>query len=183
MTSDNKPLIATACFILSLLLIVFVVWPKYQELQDLNEKVAQQRINLEKSEKYISNLEDLDSRLKDHKGQLEKIEMALPSEAGLPSLLNFVYQTSKDTNLNFKRVGSISTPPSKEDVKRAEVNITLVGSYKAFRSFVRTIEESARVIDVKKASAEVPSRKEQANQEEEEPPTFDVQLIVNYYSP
>lgn len=174
-----KPVVTAICFSLALFLLLFMVWPKYQTLQDVNQKVKQAQAQLQKNKEYVSKLETLSGRLDQRQQAMDKVETALPSKAGLPNLLHFLHDVSSNQGLLLKDVGEISEASSQGKIKRINVNLSLIGSYPSFKNFVRAVEKSSRIVEVKNISFRVPEPKEG----ESRPSRFEVKLSTHYYSP
>lgn len=174
-----KPIVAAISFSLALFLLLFMVWPKYQELRDVNQQISQTETQLEEGKEHIARLETLSDRLKKREEAVSKVESSLPSQSGLPSFLNFLYEISGDQGLLLRRVGSVSQSSYKGDIDQVSVELTLDGSYTDFRDFVKVVEKSARMIEVREMTFQMPEKQGEGNA----PAQFDVKLSTHFYNP
>jgi len=85
----SKTLFIIGSLVVALAVSVFLVWPTYQDLQEIEFKVEEKRAELRNQENYHSALEEAESKLDQHPDQLEKVNSALPSQPDLPSMFNF----------------------------------------------------------------------------------------------
>ncbi len=172
-----KPIIAAVCLSLALFLLLFMVWPKYQELQNVNQQIEQTKNQLQKSKEYMARLETLDDRLQEYDTAKKKVESALPSKPKLPCLLNFLQETSNDHGLLLNRISSISQSSSQGDIKKVNINLMMIGSYSSFKNFVRAVENSSRIVEVEEVKFRTPDK------EESSPPRFELRLSTHFYAP
>lgn len=169
-----KPIIATVCFCLALLMILFLVWPNYQDFRQTRQKIERAQVEIQRGEEYVSELQTYSERLEKKQSAMDKVSSSLPSEPGVPALLNFIRSTANDYGLTLKEIGSVSRDPFKEDINKVEMNVIVVGSYPSFKTFVRAVENSSRIIDIKNLSFRTP-------EDEEDSPRFQLRLVTYYY--
>lgn len=169
--------IAIIILLISILVIgVFLVFPKCQDLGSLQLEIGKKRAELQYKEKHISNLQEVSEELEKYKPELSKIDSALPSEPSLPSLFNFLQKASSQSGLIFRNVDSFSvaTPEEKPEIKEISLNLGVSGSYSAFRNFLSTLEKSARLIEIENISFSSPKEKETSF-------SFDLRIKVHSY--
>lgn len=133
--------------------------PKYEEILDLRDKVGIKRADLKNREQYFQELEKIAKELKNYNQNLAKIKTALPVGAMAPSLANYIQSVSSQSGLILKNFtyGSAKAAPVKTDsvslaIKSFEMNLSLSGSYTAFKDFLGKIEKSSRLIEVQEIS-------------------------------
>ena len=170
-----KPIATAVLISLALFLLLFMVWPKYQKLQDVNKQIKQVETQLEKNQDYVSRLEEFNSRLEDNQAELKKVKSSLPDDPKVPTFLNFINDTADDHGLLLKEVGSISRGSYKEGVKKINVKINLLGDYPSFESFAGAVDRSSRIIEFDNIIFRAP-------EEEGEPSQFEVKLSTHYRS-
>lgn len=149
-----RPLIAIIIFALALLAGIFFVWPKYQSLTALRAEVEQKRIELNSKNDYYSKIKDTSAELEKYQAQLAKISSALPDTASLPPLFDFLQKTSSDTGLVLEDISLGDTQllgekDGSSNVREININLELSGSYNALKSFLSSVEKSARFLSVK----------------------------------
>lgn len=164
----SRLILIIICFFLVLLIGFFLIWPKYQELKNLEAKIEGKKTELQYSEEYFSKLNQLSEKLKGYEDQLAKIDFALPSDASLTSLslINFLQGASDLNGLVFKEFSSYSitspetaakTPGSPETelpskIKEIRLSFEVSGLYSALKNFLIALEKSARIIEVESIS-------------------------------
>jgi len=153
----------------------FLIFPQYQNLKETNLKIQEKRTELQYKEEYFSNLKKISEELKNYELELSKIDSALPSDPSLPSLFNFLEKASSQNGLILKYVGSFSVTPSekKPEIKEIDLNITVAGSYPAFKNFLSTLEKIARFVEVENVAFSFPK--------EEEPFSFNLKIKAYSY--
>lgn len=177
---STKPAVAAICFSLALFMLLFMVWPQYQKLQDVNAKVDKAQTRLQQRKDYVNELQSLSKRLKEHEKEMKKVESVLPSKPSLSSLLRFLSKASNDHGLQLKNVGGLSKTSLENNVEKVEVNLTLIGSYSAFKNFVKAVEKSSRIIEVETVNFRMP---EQQEEERKRRPKFKLKFSTHYYTP
>ncbi|MBZ9578322.1 hypothetical protein KJA14_00520 [Patescibacteria group bacterium] len=156
------------CFFLILLIGLFLIWPKYQNLGALKLEIEGKEIELQYLEEYFQRLDQLSQELKKYEAQLSKIDFALPSDSSLTllSLINFLQKASSQNGLVFKELGSFSIilpkPPAEASglqesqlsskIKEIYLGFEVAGSYSALKNFLNTLEKSAKLIEVEEVS-------------------------------
>jgi len=157
-----------AIFFLVISLIgVFLVWPKYQELKNFSEEIKAKETEFGYIENYFQKLNQLSQELEKYETQISKIDFALSSNSSLTllSLVNFLQSASSQNGLIFKELSSFSitspkppagtpTPESQPlpKIKEISLGFEVSGSYFALKNFLRTIEKSAKLIEVENVS-------------------------------
>jgi Tfp pilus assembly protein PilO len=144
---------AVTFFFISILIILFLVFPQYQNLSSLKERVADFETALKNQEDYFQRLKKTASDLERYKDSLLKIDSALPSNPSLPELFNFIQKLCSQSGLALSKIGSISTTPLPQgQLKETRTEITVSGSYSDFKNFLSALEKSARLIEVENIS-------------------------------
>ena len=135
---------------------VLLVMPKYNETLDLQEKDAQAKTDLKNKNDYFEQLKKIDSQLKNYSDNLTKIKTALPDNPEAPALANFVQSASSQSGLILKNLtygyNNSTLKPAAENavatVQALDMQLSLSGSYPAFKDFLSRIEKSSRLIEV-----------------------------------
>ena len=173
----NKLIIIAGCLVLTLILGLTLVWPKYQSFQTLQVNIEEKNIELQSKEEYFSQIAEVSLQLEQYESELAKIASALPLETSLSSLFNFLQSTAAQTGLVLEEITlSAITSPQKEKVnlKEIHVNLSMVGAYSALKDFLLTIEASSRIIEVESISFESP-------EDPTESFTFRVEIKTYFY--
>jgi len=162
---NSIPLIIASCFILSLVLGIVLLWPRYQNLKELQESVSQKETEIQQQEQYFSNLSQIEEKIRKYDKELAKINSALPEDPSLPSLFNFLQKASSQSGLILKGISpfEISLLESSPNLKEIQFSFQVSGPYSSFKDFLSTLENSARLIEVENISFSSPKEGELFN--------------------
>lgn len=152
----NYPFYIVIFFSLSFFLIIFLIFPKYQNLNSLKKEIFEKEDELSSQEKYFETLRETSEELKKYEDSLSKVDTALPKNPSLPELLNFIQKTSSQSGLSLKGISPAVTSPLEGEIKETRINFLLVGSYSDFKNFLSILEKSARLIDIENFSFSSP---------------------------
>lgn len=148
-------------FFLTVALVAFLVLPKHQTLKRLTKELKIEKMNLRQQEFYFQQVEEVAEKLKDYEKPLVTINTALPPTPSLPTLLSYLQELSSQHGLLLESIAPSSAAVKavkKEEVafalKESSVRLTLLGSYFAFKEFLKQLEVSARLIEVKNIAIE-----------------------------
>lgn len=163
---------------ISIIIGAFLFWPKYQEFNGLQDELAEKNIELENQNKYMQKLLEIEGKKKEKQELVNKVNNALPIGSDIPSLLNFLQETSIRTGMGLEAVSwqelSSSNKEKKGRIKEYSISLELSGSYFAFNNFLFSLERSSRLIDVIESEFSI-------SEEENEPIPFDIVLRVYSY--
>lgn len=150
----NKTFIIIVSFILVLIFTAFYLLPRYNVLRELQKEIEIKEINLLTREEGIRELQNLKEKLKIYEEQIAKIDSALPADADLPALFDFVQKTASQSGLVLKSVSHSSARPLDDFVGLEEtgVSLTLSGSYNSLKNFISVLETTARLIEAQSVS-------------------------------
>ncbi len=151
----------TAILITLSLLMIFLMFSKYQSLSLLKKNIAKNKQVLSHQEEYLDSLTKASQRLKKYDEEMAKVESALPSSPSLPELLNLIQNESTQHNLSLKKIGSAISVPSEIGMTKAtRLNFVVSGGYSDLKDFISDLENSARLIDIESISFSSPKEKE-----------------------
>lgn len=172
---NSLPLVITICLFLTIILGVGFLWPKLQDLREVQKNIKEKEGQLQSNREYFSNLSGIKTNLEGYKEALSKINSALPNDPSLPSLFNFLQKASSQSGLVLKGISpfAISSPENFPSLKEIQFGLQVTGSYPSFKNFLSTLEESARMIEVENISFLSP--------EEGRPFTFSLRIKVYSY--
>jgi Tfp pilus assembly protein PilO len=161
-------------------MVFFVVYPKYEELNLLKERIASKGEELQFREEYLEELYKASDKLENYGDQLEIIKTTFPSGSSFPILFDFLQKSGSQSGLVVKSVKA-SEADAENNIKKIGISVQANGSYSAFKNFIIVLEESARLINVNSFSFGAPS----VNEETEETnvdPIFNFNLEATTYS-
>lgn len=133
---------------------MILVWPKYQDFQQIQSQVKQKEAELDSKTAYYSKIQEIWGKLKEYEDVLSKIDSALPKDYSTPVLFNYLQQTAGGTGLILENLtfGGLTG----DRIKEISVNIEATGSYSSLKSFLSALENSARIFKVKSLSFSSP---------------------------
>jgi Tfp pilus assembly protein PilO len=172
-----KTIYIVAFLLIILILGAVLIWPKYQELNAIKIEIGAKETELQNIGEYYSDLEQTNLGLEEYADNLAKIETSLPSGPSLPSFLNFLQEKSSENGVVLKTINFISSPSpisGKSKIKETSLNISFSAPYSAFKNFLSTLENSARLIEVESISFSSP-------EEKEKPFEFNLGLKIHSY--
>lgn len=159
MNFKNYPLFTVIAFAISAAIIFFLILPKYQSYGEIKEEVVARLAEFESQEEYISRLKSTHERLESFKDSLVKIESAIPEKRLLPDLLSLFQEAASQSGLIMEKVTpSFVASDLAKDIRLTRVNLTLKGDYAGLKNFIKTIEKSARLIEVDSVYFTYPER-------------------------
>lgn len=145
----------TIIFSFLAILLLFLILPKRQELNDMESALRIKELELQMREDYFLNLRQSYQTLKEHEQALEKIETALPQEPEFERLLSFLAKTAEENGLLLAEVDAIVTHPPLEPekaIRETTFSARVLGDYFSFKNFLKSLERSARLIVIERIS-------------------------------
>ncbi len=177
------------CGVVILILGIFFLYPKYQNLQLLRTEASQKEFELQYKEEYFTRLKDIGKELEQYQEGLSKIDSALPDALSLPALFDFFQKTTSENgllleNINFSSVSKSSSSRKAQEVFQESLSgvqgicfsLDLSGSYSAFQNFLLALEKSARLWEPESFSFSLKL------DEEQETPNFSFNLHLKTHS-
>ncbi len=167
-------MIIAACFFFSLIMGAVILWPRFQDLREIQAEMGRVSGELQYQEQYFSQLADIQEQFKNYEEKLSKINSALPNDPSLASLFNFLQKASSQSGLILKGISPFTASYSEGNpsLRKTQFSLELSGSYPSFKEFLSAIEKSARLIEVENISFSTPK----------EGDTFTFNLRIKVYS-
>lgn len=167
----NRSIIIIICFLLTIVLGAFLLYPEYQDFTVLKKQIEAKENQLQSKQEYLSNLSQNSEQLKKYQEKLLVIDTALPSILSLPRFFDLLQKTTSQNGLIIKDMdSSLMTNP--EGIQEVSVNLKATGLYSSFKSFISVLEKSARMIEIESFSFSTPQKGE----------IFDFILTIKAYS-
>ena len=153
---EAKIILNIILFLIVLVVLIFVWFPAYKKLQDLQIDLAQKKLDLKNKELYFAKLKEISNKLNDYQTEIEKINSAIPDkeEYDLINVISFLAKKSGDNGLILTGVSLDKSSVYKKNNKITKnfLNISFAGSYQNFKEFLSKIEKNARLIDFQSIS-------------------------------
>ena len=175
--SNPITIITIVCFLGVIIFSVMVLWPRFQDMEEIRESVMGVKQTLEQREVHFLKAKKDRDRLEGYQEQLAKIRFALPDDVELSALtfFRFLQKTTIETGLILTEVGAfaISSPEERPEIQKTQFDFQVKGPYTAFKTFLVRLEKSARIIKVEEISFSAP--------DEGGLFTFDIRIRVHSY--
>ena len=151
----SKTLISIVFIALALIFGTIFVLPNYQELDLLWQNIKKQEEEIANRKEYFQALRNTAEELKNYQEQLAKIDSALPPDADLPALFDFLQKTASQSGLFLRSISYSHGGASSgiEGLKETTVSLALSGSYSSLKEFISDyLEVTSRLIEVESIS-------------------------------
>jgi len=128
---------------------VFLWWPEYQEFMELRKELENREMALEQKRAYFAELKEISRKLEDYQEDFEKIDSAFPEKPLIPAIMNFIQNIASENGLVAAGLGDYDISLTKEGkFREIAFSGSFSGSYSALKSFLSTIYNNARIIEV-----------------------------------
>ena len=140
----------------------FLFWPKYKQIDQLQQKLAGVQAELSKARKNAAELADWRSKMSEREAQYKTVARALPEKEEIPTLLAGISQAGKDAGLDFLL---FQPKPELEQEFYAEipVDISVSGNYHEVALFFDKVAKLRRIVNMRDIKMTPPSTKEEGN--------------------
>ncbi|KKW23087.1 MAG: hypothetical protein A3K06_03200 [Candidatus Doudnabacteria bacterium RIFCSPHIGHO2_01_52_17] len=159
----------------------FVVWPKYQVLQETKQVLDTKVLDVTLREGQLQSIQSLVNEFDKKRDTLSALDLALPTAAKIPELLaNFdvlAAQSGLELNsVNFSLLPDLDTPveglPESEflyaeafreqakNLRILQAAVLVKGLYPGFKTFLAVLEQNLRLMDVEGISITSPGSAE-----------------------
>ncbi len=164
---QNIPLGAIGALLaISVLVIVFLLWPNFQTFSALRNQLQERELELKNLEAYFNQLRQLREEIASQPTEkLTLIEQSLPDEPSLPSLYEALSQTASHSGLALRSINSfggvVQSDQSREKTlqfRTIEVIMEMEGTYEALKEFLMNTRTLPRLLSIKDLKFESPER-------------------------
>lgn len=132
----------------SVITAVGFVWPKYQEYSLLKAQIEEKKDRLASGEQALDQLEKTQEMVSARQSDFDKLQAALPQDAGLPVVYDHVQKLGGESGLVVTSIeGSAAEDPVKE-LETLVFRVELIGSYEGLKSFLVEAKRSSRILNV-----------------------------------
>ena len=122
----NRFIFTIIAILLSAVVGFVLAYPKYQIFEQKKAEVESKETELQNIEEHFSQVNATVEQLKDYEEELVKINTALPAEASIPTLLDFLKATVKSRGLLLQNLSTdFVTSFKKDDNSFNEENIDM----------------------------------------------------------
>ena len=142
-------------FILSVILLtvsvlglVFFVWPRYQEFSAARAEAEARRDRLESGQKALAQLRSIQEEVFARQADFDKLSKAIPQDQGLPVLYEHIQQLGTSSGFILESIEGRIGGELVSGVVVLAFKAEFTGSYAGLKSFLDSIKRSARILYV-----------------------------------
>jgi Tfp pilus assembly protein PilO len=156
-----KNIIILILFLALVGVIVFLDMPEVQGVLNLRKQIKDQQAIFSDKQLLLAKVDNLKGAYEENKEDLKKTDYILPSGQDIPDLIAQVEGLAFENGLVLGEVGLTSLEAAGEKAKTARVeqkgakdyqiltvNLKLIGSYSAFKNFLKAVEDNIRLMDI-----------------------------------
>jgi len=150
----DRPIAIALILFTIVLLIFFLVVPKYNQFKVLQQTLGEKQAAYDAKFAYYSEIGTIYAKLVEKKEIVEKIDNAIPSEMSYGPLVYFFQKKALENGLIVKGLFLTKAAPINPDSELREIvfSMNLLGEYTALKSFMASLERSARLFDTNNIS-------------------------------
>jgi len=154
--------------------LVFLDVPGVQKILDLRRNIALEKEELLDKQELFAKVEELTKSYEQNKESVEKADYVLPPEEKIPDLIVQLEALAFEQGLLLEKIDiatavkeeksrlpeATAKEKTVETYKTLSISLRLVGSYEAFKTFLNSVEENIRLIDIKSVDFSPESKEE-----------------------
>ena len=172
-------------------ILVFLDLPKFQNILDLRREVETEKERFSEKQLLLAKIEKLEKKYQEAEESLEKVNYILPSSQDIPNLIvqlealvleggvaleSIQFSEAKEVvQSRAERAHTTIKETSSVDYRIISIDLSLRGSYSAFKNFLKLVEENIRLMDINSINLSSESS------EETEIPIFNLSIKINTY--
>ena len=173
-------------FLILLLGLIFLqvgVLPRYTTYRQLHSQLEVDKQTLTAKKEYYSQLFTLQQKIKTYQSAFAKTSSALPPYADAADIYRFVLEKAGESGLVVQTMGGLNLNPGKKEGEGIiEFSILVEGDYSTLSGFLKAVENSSRLINVKTVQLEGGKGKEGEIKVLSSTPSYSLVLEANYAS-
>ena len=134
-------------------------WPAFQKIGELNGKIAQEKIQYQDQYEAVQIAKSIINQYKSLSGVSQTISLSVPREAEIQNIIAQINNVSLQAGLTTQSINfeSVTVTQPKKDVlvknnQITRIDISLLGSYESFKTWLSAIEGNIRLMDIEKIS-------------------------------
>ncbi|GEM_PF-2749627 len=132
----------------SLIGVVLLVWPKYQDYSLLKAQIEEKKDRLERGEQVLSQLKKTQETVSARQSDFDRLEGAIPQDAGLPAVYEHIHQLGIGSGLVMTSIEGTTSEDLERKVATLVFEVKFVGSYEGLKSFLEEARRSSRILNV-----------------------------------
>ncbi len=134
-------------------------WPAFKSIGELNGKISQEKTQYEEQYEAVQIAKSIINQYKSLSGVNQTISLSVPREAEIQNVLAQINNISIQAGLTTQSVNfeNMTVIQPKKDVlvknnQITRIDVSLLGSYESFKTWLSAIEGNIRLMDVQKIS-------------------------------
>ncbi len=134
-------------------------WPAFKKIGELNGKISQEKAQYEEQYEAVQIAKSIINQYKSLTGVSQTISLSIPREAEIQNVLAQINKIAIQSGLATQSVNfeNITVAQSKKEtlVKNNQitrVDVSLLGSYESFKTWLSAIESNIRLMDAQSIS-------------------------------
>ncbi len=176
----KKVYIILCCFLAFGLCLQFLTITMIKKSRVTGAKLEERKAYLDERTKIIERIEQLQEEVKSWQEQVDRLDLALPTDPRLASILFQFQNFSTDSGLVMKNFGHSEGPDT--DFSGAQsvlIGLNLMGNYSSIKAFMKKIEKNLRIINIKNINFSAEIREAEKGKEAEQlfPINFNAKLF------
>lgn len=128
----------------SFMVLLYGVLPKYSAQQKAKESFLKKEQEVKNRQEYFNGIKNTLSEISAYQETLQKIELSMPGDISLSTLIGFFNQKVSDNGLVLRSI----TPVQTTSTSTQSFSMALSGGMSSFQSFLKDIETSSRLVSV-----------------------------------
>lgn len=147
----KKIYIILAVLVAGGVLLQFATLPMIRTSKATKIELAERKAYLSDRKEIVKRIIELEEEKKEWESQVERLDLALPTDLELASVIFQFQNFAMDSGLIMKEVGH-NEQPSAAIAGGWELSITskLLGNYSSIKSFFNKLEENLRIVDIQR---------------------------------
>ena len=170
---------------ISIILGIFLFFPQYQDYKEAKIKLDQAKTDFANQDKHAQEVRATGQQIQENQNIVNRLNQALPNHRDIPSFINFLKELSKSNGVSLddikwdsiktvERSQSQKDSDKKVDFNTYSVKMSASGSYFAFRNFLFALENSGRLVSIKKTHFALSKTSDKL-------PSFDLTIDIHSY--
>lgn len=144
----DRPIAIAIILFITVLFIFFLVVPEYGKLQTIQVDVAQKKAEHFAQFEYYNDITATYYDLQSKKEEMQKIDDALPAKPDFGQLIYFFQGKAAESGLSLRNFTLSQSSAGTGNIKSIIFSLSLVGNYPSLKSFVLSLQKSARLFEV-----------------------------------
>lgn len=150
----SKTYIGSCLIALAGILFWVLLMPTYDQVMAQRDAIAQRADIIKNRSDIINNIATLTKEYSKRSSDIARFTSIVPDKKSVPELVSSLQALTTQNGLQLETIAlSGGTTKSTDPYQGQPIDLTLTGSYPAFKSFLMNLEKNIRIIDIVSISA------------------------------